>query len=188
MVLQDLEIKALKASLQVSPIFYYRYVDDIVLAIHKEEIETILHTFNAHHKRLQFTIEIDEKNEINFLDTKIIITNNKLIFDLYHKPTFSSRYLNFYSQHPINKKRGIIIGMVYKIVLISNKKFLQKILTKAINILLKNSYPLPFIFDTIRNRLKYLINNNIKNSKKDNVDNNTRNDKKYFSIPYIKNI
>ncbi|EFN74899.1 hypothetical protein EAG_11700, partial [Camponotus floridanus] len=41
----------------------------------------------------------------NFLEITIISDNNKLYFDWYHKPTFSSRYLNFLSQHPVCQKR-----------------------------------------------------------------------------------
>jgi len=43
-------------------------------------------------------MEIRE-DRINFLDTTIIKNNNKLIFDWYHKSTYSDRYLSFLSQY-----------------------------------------------------------------------------------------
>ncbi|XP_018366339.1 PREDICTED: uncharacterized protein LOC108763331 [Trachymyrmex cornetzi] len=54
--------------------FYYRYVDDVVLCIPNEEVDTILEKFNAFHPRLQFTLEVGG-NSINFLDTTIILRN-----------------------------------------------------------------------------------------------------------------
>jgi len=60
--------------------FYFRYIDDILTPVPKTAIDSIVEKFNAHHPRLQFTVEIGE-DRINFLDTTIIKNNNKLIFD-----------------------------------------------------------------------------------------------------------
>jgi len=59
-------------------------VNGIITAVPKTAIDTIVDKFNAHHPRLQFTVEIGG-DRINFIDT-IIKNNNKLIFDWYHKP------------------------------------------------------------------------------------------------------
>jgi len=64
--------------------FYFKYVDDILTAVLKTAIDSIVDKFNVHHPRLQFTVEIGG-DRINFLDTTIIKNNNKLIFDWYHK-------------------------------------------------------------------------------------------------------
>jgi len=50
---------------------------------------------------------------------------NKLEFNWYHKPTFSGRYLNYFSQHPLFQKRGTIMGMVDRVILFSDSKFQQ---------------------------------------------------------------
>jgi len=76
--------------------FYFRYVDDILTAVPKTAIDSIVDNYNAHHPRLQFTVE-KGGDRINFRDTTIIKNNNKLIFDWYHKPTYSDRYLSFLS-------------------------------------------------------------------------------------------
>ncbi|KYN16751.1 hypothetical protein ALC57_10948, partial [Trachymyrmex cornetzi] len=60
---------------------------------------------------IQFTMEVDD-DRLNFLDVTLIINNNKIEFDWYHKLTFSGRYLNFLSHHPISQKRGTIAGLV----------------------------------------------------------------------------
>jgi len=61
------------------------------------------------------------------------------------KPTFSGRYINFHSQHPISQKRGIIYGLVDKVLFLSHPKFQEKNLKKAIELLLDNCFPLSFI-------------------------------------------
>lgn len=66
-VLQDLETEALN-SLEFSLPFYYRYVDDIVLAILMSKINKVLRVFNSLHRRLKFTVELEENNRLNFLD------------------------------------------------------------------------------------------------------------------------
>jgi len=86
-VMQDLEKRVLETfNFNIS--FYYRYVDDLVMAVSTSRIELIIETFNSIHPSLQFTLEIGHKT-INFLDTTIIIKNNRIIFDWFHKPTVS---------------------------------------------------------------------------------------------------
>ena len=64
--MQDLKEIAI-SNLQVHPLFYYRYVDDIVLALLSEYIDDTL--FNFLQTRLQFTMEVGNDNRLNFLDT-----------------------------------------------------------------------------------------------------------------------
>jgi len=96
LILQHLESSIL-SDLSYKPIFYYRYVDDIVLFVPISQLNNLLRKFNSFHYRLQFTIEIERENRLNFLDLNIIKQNNILIFDWFRKPTFSGRFLNFHS-------------------------------------------------------------------------------------------
>jgi len=102
---------------------------DIVLALSSEYIGDTLIIFNSLytrlqlHTRLQFTMEVGNDNRLNFLDTTLIIDNKRIIFDTYHKTTFSRRFLNFHSNHPLCHKRGIIISFVDKIFLLSHPRF-----------------------------------------------------------------
>jgi len=104
---------------------FYRYIDDIVLALLSEYIDDTLTIFNSLYTRLQFTMEVDNDNRLNFLDTTLIIDNKRIIFDTYHKTIFSRRFLNFHSNHPLYHKRGIIISFVDKIFLLSHPRFQQ---------------------------------------------------------------
>jgi len=110
-VMQDLENSVLNTVKFPIPIFY-RYVDDILLAVPEEKIDLILNKFNSFHPRLQFTLERGG-DRINFLDTTIILDKNVIKIDWYHKPTFSGRFLNYWSHHPLSQKRSVIMGLRY---------------------------------------------------------------------------
>jgi len=60
---------------------------------------------------------------LNFLELIFINRDEKLIFD-WHKPTFSDKFLNFYSKHPEIHKRGdIITSLADKVLLLFNLEF-----------------------------------------------------------------
>jgi len=67
-ILQDVEEIALN-HLPANLPFYYRYVDDILLAAPFNLLDDILNIFNSFHDRLKFTMEVGGGDRINFLDT-----------------------------------------------------------------------------------------------------------------------
>ena len=85
------------------------------------------------------------------------------------QPTFSGRYLNFWSQHLVSQKIGTIAGLVDRVVLLSNLKFYLDNLCFIIKVFLENNYPLNFIIENIKNRLKKII---IARNRKSVVNNN----------------
>ena len=93
------------------------------------------------------------------MDTTISIINNRFVFYWYRKLTFSGRFLNFHSNHPIAQKKGTIFSLVDRAFLLSDFMFYTKNLTFIINVLLDNDYPLTFISDTINQRIKNLLKN-----------------------------
>lgn len=127
MVMQDLESNVLK-KLPFKPNFYYRYVNDIILTAPSDELQNITRFFNSYDTRLQFIIETQKDNSISFLDTKLIVLEDRIISDWYHKNIFSGRYLNYYSTHPMTQKIGTIISMINRIMLLYHLIFQEKIL------------------------------------------------------------
>jgi len=180
LVLQDFEFKAL-GILNINMPFYYRYVDDIALAVPKHKTNEILKVFNSQHERIQFTLEMGG-TRLNFLDVTIINNEGKVEFDWYRKPTFSGRVLNFLSHHPVTQKRGVLISMIDRAFLLSHPKHHNDNLNFIIETFIKNNYPLQFIFDTITERLKLLFKKRTK-KQKDNVTEETK--RKWFLIPFI---
>jgi len=180
-VMDDLETRALK-KLSINIPFYYRYVDDIAMAVPRQKSEVILDTFNSLHPRLQFTMEIGGE-KLNFLDVTIMNNNGTLEFDIYRKPTFSGRFLNYLSQHPCSQKRGVLMSAIDRTFLLSDPRFHQSNFEFIIETFLSNGYPLKFIFDTIAIRIKNLIK---KRTKKQNLNHETDDDHMgWFVIPFI---
>ena len=56
------------------PIFYKKYVDDLINLRKKREEDPLFKKLNNYHPKIKLTIQI---NPPNFLDIKIIILNNK---------------------------------------------------------------------------------------------------------------
>jgi len=111
-----------------------------------------------------------------------------LIFDWYHKPTFSGHFLNYASQHPSTHKKGTIISLIDRVFTLSHPEFHKKNFDLIIKILIENGYPLDLIFWTIKKRLYYRINH--KKSSKPNLQNSDHNQPRniYFIAPYISSI
>ena len=151
--MDDLGTECIKKS-KFKPTFYFRYVDEIVLCIPKNSVHT-LNTFNSYDKNLQFTVEIAQNNSINFLDIKIIINNQRqIITNWYRKPTFSGRYLNFNSHHPLNNKIAIIYGLVDRAIKLSHKSFQKQNILFIKQVLKQKNYPQHLIDLHIKKRLK----------------------------------
>ena len=153
MIMQDLE-KIIIMKLQIYPLFYCRYVDDIIPALLSDKINDTFNTFNSLHTRLQFTMEVGIDNKLNFLNTTLIIDSQRIIFDTYHKVTFSRRLLNFNFNHSLCHKRGTIISFVDKIVQLSHSRFLGQYnnLIQTSHIFLNNAYYSLFFIFSMYNR------------------------------------
>ncbi|KYN08288.1 hypothetical protein ALC62_00718, partial [Cyphomyrmex costatus] len=165
---------------------YYRYVDDTLLAIPQKEIKKVFDTFNSYHSRIKFTLEKSIDGWINFLDVKLCIENERILFDIFKKPTNSGRYLNYHSNHSLCHKKGVVTSLFDRILLLSHPKFHIKNIQELINTSTNNGYPFDFLFASINNIIKSFIhseNNDI------NLHNNdTYANKKFFSVPYHNNV
>ena len=85
-----------------------RYVDDTLLLIKPENIETVLRKFNSFHNNLHFTVDTFDGGDIHFLDIKI----EGIETDIYHKPTHNGQYFDFTSQTPCNLKTAWVKALV----------------------------------------------------------------------------
>ena len=87
---------------------YIRYIDDLVFVWKGPEskLKEFLEVINTIHPK----IKIDHKHSrerIDFLDTTVKLTNNKLSTTLFTKPTDRRAYLHSKSYHPNSTKRSI---------------------------------------------------------------------------------
>jgi len=183
LIMEQLELHTIN-NLPFVPIFYYRYVDDIALVAPNSQLNTLLSKFNSYHPRLKFTLEIGG-DVLNFLDLTIIRREGRLIFNWYRKPTCSGRFLNFHSHHPFLHKKGTIISLVDRVILLSHPEFHKDNFNFIINTLIDNGYPLNLIFSVIKRRLycKFQTHDLLKRTVSGNSPDNTT--QPFFTIPYV---
>jgi len=129
-------------------------------------------------------MEIDG-DVLNFLDLTLIKKDGRLIFNWYRKPTFSDRFLNFHSQHPFLHKKGTIISLIDRVILLSHPKFHKDNFNFIINILMDNSYPLNLIFSTIKRRLHCRFLTHGPHNKTESENSQVTNSQPFFTIPYV---
>ena len=81
------------------PIFYLRYVDDILAAFDNEQVSfNFLNLLNNRYPNIKFTIEKQINHSITFLDIFISgINNQNLTLPVYHKSGYTGLLLNFKS-------------------------------------------------------------------------------------------
>ena len=94
---------------------------------------------------LQFYLEIDTGGRLSFLDAMLVIDDRRIIFDIYQRH-FREGSLIYIQIILFAIKKGTIISLIDKIILLSHPRFQQKKnLIDAIHIFLNNCYPLSFL-------------------------------------------
>ncbi|XP_055714989.1 uncharacterized protein LOC129809198 [Phlebotomus papatasi] len=89
------------SSLRIS--FIKKYVDDLLVAIHSEDVQNVLEVFNGFHPKIKFTLEEEVENKLPYLDMVLHRNQDGSIKTVwYSKPCSSQRMLNYHSLHPIN--------------------------------------------------------------------------------------
>ena len=167
------------------PVFYRRYVDDILAVFDNEQDATkFFNHLNNQHKNIKFTMETNLNNQMPFLDTLITNINDNIITKTYHKPTYTGLLLNFTSFTPFSYKNNLTKCLIDRIFKINNTwtGFNSDIKTLT-STFQQNGYP------------KHLIEKNIKtyldkfhaNKDNDNINNNNNNpnDTNFFTLPYV---
>ena len=75
------------------PKTWKRFADDSFSIIKKTAISTFHNTLKNIDPNISFTMELEQNNQISFLDTLITRQGNNLEVDVYRKPTHTNRYL-----------------------------------------------------------------------------------------------
>ena len=91
---------------------------------------------------IQFPMEKEQNNKLSFL--YVIITCTEQIFksSVYRKPTLAGEYINFYSHHPYNVKKGTVCSLQHRAKTISSDtNAYQEERDSLIDTLHRNNYP-----------------------------------------------
>ena len=78
--MHDLQNFAL-SKLCFESVFYFRYVDDILLCVPSNMIDYTKNIFNMYSEHLQFTVERSRENKISFLDIEVIVSKKQLHYN-----------------------------------------------------------------------------------------------------------
>ena len=143
--MSDHEVEWLKnCPLQFKPVYYRRYVDDIIVLFEDKSHLPLFHQYmNSQHANINFTVEEEKDDKLPFLDVHIKRENGSFTTSLYRKETFSGVYTNYNSHLSNNYKLGLIYTLLHRAYTIcSNRNYFHCEVRKLKDILLANSYPL----------------------------------------------
>ena len=90
---------------------WWRYIDDIY---GEGNLLKFIHEINSYHATIKFTAEWSRESVV-FLDTRVIREGNKLITDIYTKPTDTHQYLHQRSCHPTHCKYSIAYSQALRL-------------------------------------------------------------------------
>lgn len=157
-----LENHMMSQNLISNPLFFVRYVDDI-LAIFKSKSHVNYFIRRLHNNSvLKFTTELMDGNCFNFLDVKLTLENRNFNTSVYIKPTDKGIYSHF-SSHTLNSYKISVIKTLFfrALKLSSSWREFDNESRRLKQILVNNGYPLTLI-DKVLNRTvnKYFTTSN----------------------------
>lgn len=184
------------------PTYIGIYVDDSIFIMNKAHTQQALNILNNFlPNKIQFTMENEHNNKINFLNLTLQRTDNKIETDWHMKNYASNRLLNYYSSH----KSSIIIGtakhFIKTVLLLSDPSLFTQNKARVTNRLKLNNFPEDLIsvlmnstytffkplnkptgpghnFYTIPEKYKHIFDN-LEDEEKDQGE-----DKSYISFPH----
>ena len=105
--MRALEERAL-STFELKPKVWYRYVDDVFSITKKTHVPKLLQHLNNQHPSIRFTEESEKEGKLPFLEVNISRTEDRHVhLSTYRKPTHSSRYLQYASNHTDSAKRSV---------------------------------------------------------------------------------
>ena len=148
-----------KVFIQKKSKIYRRYVDDILTAVKRLELESTMVEINMMHESLKFTYESEDKDaKLSFLDMELKHENCKITSTWYTKPTSTGLTLNFNAMAPRRYKRSIVKSFIHRVYnACSNWANFHLSLEKAKTILENNQYPKSFYEPIIHDTLEKIV-------------------------------
>lgn len=119
-----------------------KYVDDLFLILHRDQVDDVLNVFNQYDPHLQFTCEVEKEGKLPFLDLLVIRNpDNTLTTEWYAKPISSGRLLNFHSMHPLDQKLGVVSNFIDRVRTFSTATNVAQQNQLILQHLRRNDYP-----------------------------------------------
>ncbi|XP_076299355.1 uncharacterized protein LOC143218195 [Lasioglossum baleicum] len=189
LVMEKLEQDSI-SKLPFELVFYKRYVDDVITCLKPQQLQTVLDTFNSFHDRIQFTHEIENDSCLSFLGVSVLRDGNKLKTNWFHKTSWSGRYVNFHSHHPLQHKIGLVKGLIDRAILLANPEFRSDNLKIIKDVLRRNGYPVELTSRIIKKRIVDIYHPLLVDKRKEEKFKNAgpKNWKNTVVVPCVENI
>lgn len=97
---------------------WHRYVDDVfcIWTGSTRQLDNFLNFLNSLNPNIQFTLETENNDQLNFLDLTITRINNKLKFGIYRKPTTSDTIIPFDSSQSHQIKMAALHSLTHRLL------------------------------------------------------------------------
>ena len=140
------------SSFNPKPYIILRYVDDLFCVFNSErDLEMFFFAkINTIHANIQFTKELEQNNQLPYLDVLDSRADVKFERTVFRKKTNTGLYIKWSSLCPVKYKRSLVSCLLDRAYRICNSYKAMHIDFEIItDILFRNGYPLPFIQNPI---------------------------------------
>lgn len=134
----------------------YKFVDDIMAAVHKDHIEELESSIsNKLNKMVLNRTDEDQTHAVVFLDCKFRRTEDKksLSYQWFKRPFSSLQVLNYHSNHPKATKSNVIKQMAKTALVLTAPECRNEALTLLKTVLRNSSYPQSFFENIIETEI-----------------------------------
>ena len=94
--------------------------DTFVLFKDKSHAESFLNFINGFHPNIEFSMDVEENNQLPFLDISVSRHNGEFMTGIFRKSTFTGLGLNFFSYCPFNFKMNSCKTLLHRAYSISS--------------------------------------------------------------------
>ena len=145
---------------QFKPVFYRRYVDDTFLLFEsRDHVLPFLNYLNSQHSKINFTVESENDNRLNFLDVLVVRSGDSFETENYRKPQDSGLGMKFTSAIPFKYKINLIACLLNRAFRLTSSfsKFLSEMFYLK-SYFCKNNFPLKLVETTLERNFELLNN------------------------------
>ena len=175
-ILTELELVVVNDLINSGTIkFYKRYVDDTLMLIKPEDIDSVLSSFNSFDSNLQFTVDRFPDSVPHFLDLEIHPDG----INIYRKATHTAQYTHFTSFSKWNYKIAWLRSLVYRAKRICSPNKLANEISNIKRFASYNGFPRK----TVKNIIEESTNRN--NSENDVTSPDDEYISLFIRLPYL---
>nr|CAX83713.1 reverse transcriptase [Schistosoma japonicum] len=130
------------------PKLWLRYVDDTFIITKRDALDELFENVNSISNKIKFTKEIETADhKLSFLDCLIERKqDNYLKINIFRKPTYSGKYLDYKSAHAKSTKVTVVGNLINRIhQLVTDNEDKETELNLVMSTLMMNNYPKNFI-------------------------------------------